>query len=138
MSVGETRVQFEKRGFAQGVAWACQVLLTHFGREKLALDLLSESGLTIDQLDDAGADEYDLAPIRAALNPPAEADLALLASIAEEQEENGLGLHLLFASEARIREIEQHEALGLVDASTDPRYAALTDAGREALEAGRG
>lgn len=67
MSVGETRVQFERRGFAQGVAWAVQVLLEHFQQETVALGLLTESGLTVDDLEEAGADEYDVAPIRKAL-----------------------------------------------------------------------
>lgn len=55
----------EQTGFAQGVAWATQVLLS-WDQETLALDLLNESGLTLEQLEEV-ADEYDLTPIRAAL-----------------------------------------------------------------------
>lgn len=61
-----------------------------------------------------------------------------LRSVGREQDENGLGYHLLFASRPTIREIEDLERLGLVDATTDTRYAALTEAGRKALEARRG
>ena len=55
----------EQTGFAQGVAWAAQVLLS-WDQETLALDLLNESGITLEQLEEV-ADEYDLTPIRAAL-----------------------------------------------------------------------
>lgn len=62
-----------------------------------------------------------------------QSDLTTLRMIAKSEGENGLGHHLLFTSEQFDAVVANLEARRLVDASTDPRYARCTDAGRAAI-----
>lgn len=54
----------EQRGFTQGQAWACAIMLRH---EMSADRLLAESGLTAKIMKDAGVDDYDARPIKDSL-----------------------------------------------------------------------
>lgn len=67
--------QAANNGFLHGAAWAIAVLIRHYELPTIALELLNEAGASIEALEAAETNEYDLSSIRQA--------------IAKEKETNG-------------------------------------------------
>jgi len=53
--------------FVQGIAYACAELIRAFDEPTYATEIIKGAGLTIADLKRAGTDEYDLAPLEAAI-----------------------------------------------------------------------
>lgn len=62
-----TKAEARSQGIAVGIAMSVAYVIREHGEDGIALNWWDEAGLTIEQCEKLGVDEYDLGPIRKAL-----------------------------------------------------------------------